>query len=222
MKNLIVILVILIASIFSQGCKEEELCLIGSGTVKEYQLGVDDFENVSLIGPVNLRVKQAAEIEVMVEAEAEIFSALSYEVKNGTLEIGFKENVTCFETDFGVWVNVSLPNIKKIKSSGISDIVSDGNLNLAQLTLDVSGTANIELSGQVADQTIKVSGVLDAKNFELLTNNTTIDVSGSSDIEIACAGDLDIDVSGIATVSYKGIPSISQNTSGTLTLIDAN
>ena len=112
--------------------------------------------------------------------------------------------------------------VVKIKSSGISDIVSDGNLNLAQLTLDVSGTANIELSGQVADQTIKVSGVLDAKNFELLTNNTTIDVSGSSDIEIACAGDLDIDVSGIATVSYKGIPSISQNTSGTLTLIDAN
>jgi len=222
MKNLIVILVILIASIFSQGCKEEELCLIGSGNVKEYPLGVDDFENVSLIGPVNLRVSQGAEIEVMVEAEAEIFSALSYEVKNGTLEIGFKENVTCFETDFGVWVNVSLPNIKKITSSGISNIVSDGNLNLAQLTLDVSGTANIELSGQVADQTIKVSGVLDAKNFDLLTNNTTIDVSGSSDIEVACANNLDIDVSGMATVSYVGNPSISQNTSGTLILIDAN
>ena len=222
MKNLIVILVILIASIFTQGCTEEELCLIGSGSVKEYPLGVDDFEYVSLIGPVNLRVTQAAKIEVMVEAEAEIFSALSYEVKNGTMEIGFKENVTCFETDFGVWVNVSLPNIKKITSSGISDIVSDGDLNLAQLTLDVSGTANIELSGQVTDQTIKVSGVLNAKNFELLTNNTTISVSGSSDIEVACANNLDIEVSGIVDVSYKGNPSISQDVSGTLNLYDAN
>ena len=222
MKNLNVIFVILIASIFSQGCKEEELCLIGSGTVKEYPLGVDDFENVSLIGPVNLRIAQAADMEVMVEAEAEIFSALSYEVKNGTLEIGFKENVTCFETDFGVWVNVALPNIKKITSSGISDIVSDGNLNLAQLTLDVSGTANIELSGQVADQTIKVSGVLNAKNFDLLTNTTSIDVSGSGDFEISCADNLDIEVSGIADVSYKGNPSISQDVSGTLNLYDAN
>ena len=222
MKYLNVILVILIASIFSQGCKEEELCLIGSGTVKEYPLGVDDFENVSLIGPVNLRIAQAADMEVMVEAEAEIFSALSYEVKNGTLEIGFKENVTCFETNFGVWVNVALPNIKKITSSGISDIVSDGNLNLAQLTLDVSGTANIELSGQVADQTIKVSGVLNAKNFDLLTNTTSIDVSGSGDFEISCADNLDIEVSGIADVSYKGNPSISQDVSGTLNLYDAN
>jgi hypothetical protein len=222
MKNLIVILVILIASIFTQGCKEEELCLIGSGTVKEYPLGVDDFENVSLIGPVNLRITQAADMEVMVEAEAEIFSALSYEVKNGTLEIGFKENVTCFETDFGVWVNVALPNIKKINSSGVSDIVSIGDLNLAQLTIDVSGTANLDLSGQVTDHTMKVSGVLNAKNFDLLTTNTNIDVSGSGDFEISCDDNLDIDVSGDAKVSYKGIPSITQDVSGTLNLINAN
>lgn len=220
MKNLFVILVIV--SLFSQGCKEEDLCLIGSGTVNEYQLVVDNFENVSLFGPVNLRITQGADFDVMVEAEPEIFSALSYEVKNGTLEIGFKNNVSCFETDLGVWVNVTLPNIKNITSSGVSDIISIGDLNLNQLTIDVSGTANLELSGQVTDQTIKVSGVLDAKNFELLTNNTTIDVSGSGDFEISCAVNLDIDVSGIATVSYKGNPIISQDISGTLNLIDAN
>ena len=220
MKNLIVILVVV--SIFAQGCQKEDLCLIGSGTVKEYQLGVDDFENVSLMGPVNLRITQAADFEVMVEAEAEIFSELSYEVKNGTLEIGFKDNVTCFETDFGVWVNVTIPTIKKINSSGVSDIVSVGDLNLNQLTIDVSGTANVELSGQVIDQTLKVSGVLNAKNFELLTSNTSIDVSGSSDIEVSCADNLQIDVSGSANVSYKGNPAISQNTAGTLNLIDAN
>lgn len=220
MKNLFVILVIV--SLFSQGCKEEDLCLIGSGTVNEYQLVVDNFENVSLFGPVNLRITQGADFDVMVEAEPEIFSALSYEVKNGTLEIGFKNNVSCFETDLGVWVNVTLPNIKNITSSGVSDIISIGDLNLNQLTIDVSGTASLELSGQVTNQTIKVSGVLDAKNFELLTNNTTIDVSGSGDFEISCAVNLDIDVSGIATVSYKGNPIISQDISGTLNLIDAN
>ncbi len=220
MKNLFVILVIV--SIFSQGCKEEDLCLIGSGTVKEYQLGIDDFENISLYGPVNLRITQAADFEVMVQAEAEIFSELSYEVKNGTLEIGFKENVTCFETDFGVWVNVTVPTIKNISSSGVSDIVSVGDLNLNQLTIDVSGTANLALSGQVADQTLKVSGVLNAKNFELQTSNTSIDVSGSGDFEVSCADNLDIDVSGFANVYYKGNPSISQDISGTLNLIDAN
>ena len=220
MKNLF--LIIVFALFLSQGCKEDDLCLIGSGTVKEYQLGVENFDNISLIGPVNLRIKQAADFEVIVEAEAEIFSELSYEVKNGTLEIGFKENITCFETDFGVWVNVTLPNIKNITSYGVSDIVSVGDLNLNQLAIDVSGTANVELSGQVTNQTIKVSGVLDAKNFELLSNNTTIDVSGSGDFEISCSDNLDIDVSGISNVAYKGNPSIAQDISGTLNLINAN
>ena len=220
MKNLFVILVLV--SIFTQSCKEEDLCLIGSGTSKEYQLGLNDFKNVSLLGPVNLRITQGADFEVMVEAEPAMYSKLSYDVKNGTLEIGFKENVTCFETDLGVWVNITLPNIENIRSSGVSDIVSVGDLNLNQLTVDVSGTANVELSGTVVDQSLKVSGVLYAKNFELITNNTTIDVSGSGEFEISCADKLEIDVSGEAKVSYKGNPSIIQDVSGTINLINAN
>ena len=220
MKNLFVILVF--ALLLSQGCKEDDLCLIGSGTVTEYQLQVDEFENVSLIGPVNLRIKQASNFEVSVDAEAEIFSELSYEVKNGTLEIGFKENVTCFETDYGVWVNVTIPEIITVTSSGVSDIVSDGDLDLANLNMDISGTSNIELSGFVNEQTIISSGLVAVKTFELQTNSTTINVSGSGDFEISSANTLDLDVSGIATVSYKGNPTINQEVSGSLNLINAN
>jgi len=220
MKNLFVILVF--ALLLSQGCKEDDLCLIGSGTVTEYQLQVDEFENVSLIGPVNLRIKQASNFEVSVDAEAEIFSELSYEVKNGTLEIGFKENVTCFETDYGVWVNVTIPEIITVTSSGVSDIVSDGDLDLANLNMDISGTSNIELSGFVNEQTIISSGLVAVKNFELQTNSTAINVSGSGDFEISTVNTLDLDVSGIATVSYKGNPTINQEVSGSLNLINAN
>ena len=220
MKNLFVILVF--ALLLSQGCKEDDLCLIGSGTVTEYQLQVDEFEDVSLIGPVNLRIKQASNFEVSVDAEAEIFSELSYEVKNGTLEIGFKENVTCFETDYGVWVNVTIPEIITVTSSGVSDIVSDGDLDLANLNMDISGTSNIELSGFVNEQTIISSGLVAVKNFELQTNSTAINVSGSGDFEISTVNTLDLDVSGIATVSYKGNPTINQEVSGSLNLINAN
>jgi hypothetical protein len=220
MKQLLVISVF--ALLFSQGCNEEDLCLIGSGTVNEYEIGVDDFENVSLLGPINLRIKQASEFSVFVDAEPEIFSELSYEVKNGTLEIGFKENVTCFETDYGVWVNVTVPDIKTVYSSGVSDIISDGDIALAQLEFIISGTANIMLTGEVSEHTIRSSGIVKAKNFGLLTNNTTINVSGSGDIEVSCANELDIDVDGLATVAYKGSPTITQKVKGTLDLINAN
>jgi hypothetical protein len=217
------LLVIIASAMFVlQGCKDEELCLIGSGTIKEYEVGVEDFENISLFGPINLRIKQGPEISVIVDAEPEIFTQLSYEVKNNMLEIGFKENVTCFETDYGVWVNVTLPNLKDIYQSGVSEIRSDGDLILSQLQLNVSGTATIELSGQVDHQSIVSSGVVNASNFALLTKNTTIDVSGTADIELSCSDKLDIEVDGAAYIYYKGNPTISQDASGTLELIDAN
>ena len=220
MKNL---LVITVCSMFIlQGCNDEDLCLVGSGTVNEYQIGVEDFENVSLFGPINLRIKQGSEVAVSIDAEPETFNALSYEVKNETLEIGFEENVSCFETDHGVWVNITVPNIKKIYQSGVSEIISDGNLTLAALQLNISGTADVSLTGQVGEQYIISSGVINVENFNFQTTNTEIDISGAADIEISCSGNLDIEVDGSAKVAYKGNPTISQEVSGELNLINAN
>ncbi len=208
--------------LFSQGCNEESLCLTGSGPVNEYELTMPDFEHVSLLGPINLRIKQGAKTTVMVEAESDIFSYMSYETKNETLKIGFKDNIRCFETDYGVWVNVTVPDLKSIYSSGISDIISDGDINFAQLELNISGTANIELTGKVAKQTIRTSGSVKVENFQLLTELTEIDISGSGDLEVSCSSELNIDVDGAATIAYIGSPSISQRSSGTLNLINAN
>jgi hypothetical protein len=220
MKNLFVIL--LFASLLTQGCSEDDLCLIGSGSLNEYTLDLDEFKNVTLIGPINLRIIQAPDSEVTVDAEPEIFSELTYEVKSGTLRIGFEENITCFETDYGVWVNVTLPDIETISSSGVSEIISDGDLELDYLELDISGTSYVELSGRVTDQIIESSGVLNTKNFELITDNTDINISGTGELEITCNDHLDIEVSGAATVSYKGNPTINQDVSGSLNLINAN
>lgn len=217
------LLLITVCSMFIlQGCKDEDLCLIGSGTVNEYQIGVEDFDNVSLFGPINLSIKQGPDISVSVDAEPEMFNALSYEVKTETLEIGFKDNVGCFETDYGVWVNITVPDIESIYQSGVSEIISDGDLTLTALQISISGTADIILSGRIENQSIVSSGEVNAENFQLLSTNTTIDVSGTADIELSCSTKLDIEVDGSAKISYKGNPSISQDVSGELNLIDAN
>lgn len=221
MKNLFN-LIIAISIISFTGCSEDDLCLIGSGKVENYELTTDAFDEISLIGPIDLRIKQGPELSLNVDAEKEIFSELTYAVKNGMLEIGFKENITCFETDHGVRVNVTLPNITAIYQSGVSEIISDGNLNLTQLHLEISGTADMELSGQVENHSIESSGVVNANNFGLQTKNTVIDISGTADIELSCSVELDIEVDGAAKISYKGNPTISQDVSGDLELINAN
>ena len=221
MKNLFN-LIIAISIILFTGCSEDDLCLIGSGKVENYELTTDAFDEISLIGPIDLRIKQGPELSLDVDAEPEIFSALTYEVKNGMLEIGFKDNVSCFETDYGVWVNVTLPNITAIYQSGVSEIISDGDLNITQLELNISGTADVSLSGQVENQFIESSGIINAKNFDFLSKNTRLEISGTADIELSCSVDLHIEVDGLAKISYKGTPTISENVSGDLELINAN
>lgn len=222
MKRLFILLIATSIVLFTSCDQDDALCLKGSGSVNNYGLTTDAFTEVSLIGPVNLRIRQGQNLSLDVDAEPEIFAALSYSVKNGVLEIGFEENVSCFETDYGVWVNVTAPNIIAIYQSGVSEIISDGDLILPELELNVSGTANVSLSGQVQDQFIESSGILTTTNFELHSRNCWLDISGSADVEVSCSDKMKIEVDGSAKISYKGAPTISQEVSGELELIDAN
>lgn len=221
MKNSFYVLTVFVLSIFT-ACSEEDLCLKGSGNVENYVLTADTFDEISLMGPVNLRIKQGPTLTLNVDAEPEIFSELTYSVKNGMLEIGFDQNISCFETNLGVWINVTLPDITAIYQSGVSEIISDGDLIVSQLEISISGTADVELSGMVENQMIESSGIINAKNFNFLSKNTSIEVSGTADIELSCSEKLDIEVDGSAKVSYKGQPSTSQDVSGELELVDAN
>ena len=205
-----------------QACDKDDLCLRGSGTVNEYDIEVSEFDRVALMGPVNLKIKQGATQKVDVLAEQEIYGPMSWKVNNKLFEIGYEDNITCFETAYGAWVNVTVPNIYEVHVDGVSEIESDGDLDLARLGIDISGTAEIALSGVVAEQVIESSGVVTTQNFDLITENTTIEISGSGDLEVNCTGKLTIKVSGSATIKYKGNPQITQDVSGSLSLINSN
>ena len=205
-----------------QSCDDDDLCLRGGGTLETFTLNLDDFDRVELTGPVNLRITQGAEQEVTVEAENELFSAMDHEVKNGTLEIGFEGNVRCFETSHGVWVNITVPDLERIKASGQGEIISQGDIMLDRLEFNSSGSYNLSLSGEVDEMTVDVSGIIEATNFDLITSKTFIDISGSADLEVNCTDVLDLKVSGSAVVKYKGSPQITQDISGSLELLDRN
>ncbi len=220
MKRLITILSF---TLFVISCNsDEDLCLVGSGKVDDYVLNVDTFDRIALLGPVNLQISQGTTQEVVVQAEQEIFGHMSYKVSNKTLEIGFEDNIQCFETNFGVWVNITVPDLTEIFVSGVSEIVSEGDIDFKSLDIIISGTSEISLSGKITKQGIESSGVVTARNFGLNTEITSIKISGTGDIEIQCSSQLDIIVSGAATIKYKGQPQITQNVSGTLDLQNAN
>ena len=203
-------------------CEDDDLCLIGSGNVNTYQIEAASFEAVNIFGPVNLRYTQGSTTEVSATCEPEMFHHLDYHVSNKTLYIGYRENITCFETEHEVWINITHPDLSIIEADGVNEIVTTAPIAQPSINIEASGKVKVSLSGQVDEQILAVSGALQVRNFHLQSKRTFIDVSGSSDMEINCSETLDIDVSGSSTVYYKGHPHINRTVDGSLSLHDAN
>ncbi len=217
---MIIVLVCPILFLFS--CEDEDLCLIGNGTAYDYELNVDDFEKIKLSGPVNLALSQGEDVSVTVIAEPEIFDEIDYSVRNNQLKIGFENNVRCFETELGVWVHVTLPDLQEVSVSGTSTIISEDDLNLDKLKLKIDGTGDITLNGSVESQVIKISGSANINNIDFSSNRTEILVDGSADVDVAVSSHLEIEVNGGANIRYSGQPEIDKNVSGNLTLSRIN
>jgi hypothetical protein len=203
-------------------CEEDDLCLIGSGNVNTYEIEAASFEAVNIFGPVNLRYTQGSTTEVSVTCEPEMYHHLDSHISDQTLYIGYRENITCFETDHEVWVNITHPDLSTIEADGVNEIVTTAPIAQPSINIDASGKVKVSLSGQVDEQILTVSGALQVRNFDLQSRHTQIDVSGSSEMEISCSETLEVDVSGSSTIYYKGHPDINRTVDGSLSLHDAN
>lgn len=220
MKIFQIIIALVIGATF-MAC-EDDLCLQGSGNLQQYDINVDDISGVALIGPINLNVSQGSAQEITVDAEPELFTELTYSVKDRVLEIGYKGNVECFDTDYGVLVNVTVPDLNYISVNGISVIKTIGELEIDKLDLSISGSAEVTLTGKAENQHIDLSGELNTYNFGFEVTNLSMDISGLANMEVNCTSAMDIEVSGSADIAYKGDPQINQNVSGSLNLTDSN
>ena len=212
----------ILSSFFLTSCSEESLCLTGNGNVRSYDLSLGPFNKVEMEGPINLRIIQGEEQSVQILSEAELYDPMHHYVQNETLKIGYKQNISCLNSDEGAWVVITVPNLARIMSSGISKIESEGELDLDKLTIITSGVAEINLAGLANTQELFAEGEMTVNNFDFSTLKTKINVDGSGNFEVACTEELIIEVQGSANIIYKGDPIVDKTVTGSLNLLKAN
>ena len=102
-------------------------------------------------------------------------------------------------------------------------INGSGNLNANfichELETIIRGSGNLDYSGNATTHTIRISGSGDVEAFDLLTQSTYIDISGSGDTFVWVEEYLEIFISGSGNVTYKGNPEISIDTPGSGNII---
>jgi hypothetical protein len=205
----------------------------GNGHIVAQQRNTGGFDGVEASGQVIVHVRQDSSASVKIETDENLQDLIEVYTSGNKLVIRTRQGYN-LDPSKDIIAYVSAPVFKDIDLSGQCDIVGDSPLtgteplsmhvsgqgditlevNLPKVSTDISGQGNVKLRGQAGDFSASVSGQGDVKCFDLVTENTSVDISGGSDVEITANKQLNIEASGSSSVRYKGNASVSQNISG--------
>ena len=231
--KLAVLLIIVIAVSFSS-ChyiRGEEINGNGISSTQERSPG--NFHSIRAMGSMDVTVSQAPTSSLKIEADENLLEYIETRNDGGSIEIFTREG---FDLDpkFGIKIYATAPSFNDLEISGSGKIQSTGKINsTSELNTEISGSGDIlleadapkirtnisgsgssTLKGNTRDFSARISGSGDVRCYELLSENTEIDIAGSGDAEVYASKTLDVDIAGAGDVRYKGNPSIKQNIAG--------
>ena len=205
----------------------------GSGNIKAETRNASGFTNIDVSGAIDVYIKQDSTTSVKVETDDNLLQYVEVETSGSTLEI---------YTERGVWlrpsnkikVYVSTPSFKEFTVSGASSIssenlitstealhvglsgASDGKFEFdaPKITVDLSGASEVSIRGKTKDFEAGGSGASHIRCYELLAENTNVDLSGASEAEVYASIRLKGEASGASSVDYKGSASANVEKSG--------
>jgi hypothetical protein len=226
-----------LAIAFLASCNNSN-CISGSGgyTLRDYNTA--SFKSVAVAGEADVFIVKDSTQSLRIEGQSNILNALNVKVNGQELSIG-EDN--CFRNASRLKIYIGTPTLTGLITSGSVYAISTDtftenefsaillgtgsmelNLNVQEFNASVSGDGDIRASGMANEQYLSSSGNGFFKCFDLVGEDVDIDVSGTATMEVHATQTLHIDVSGTGFIYYKGNPSITQNISGTASIVDSN
>ncbi len=219
-----IVSIILISGCISPGC------IIGSGNMISENRTAGSFSSIELQGIGDLYVSDGPQ-SLRIEAEDNILPVLRSDVSGGRLTISTS---TCVTPRRSIKIYASAPEVKGLYLSGSGNIISispihtdsmdlgmsgSGGINLdvdcKDLSTVISGSGSALLKGSASSSSVTIIGSGSMHGYDLVTNRSSITISGSGQAEVNVNDELDTKISGSGAVHYKGNPSrINQQVSG--------
>lgn len=190
--------------------------VIGSGVVKTEARQVSGFDEVMLAGSGMLTINQTGAESLTVQADDNILPLLTSDVSGHRLVLGTKPN-TSYETRNRIVYKLSVRDLRGLFISGSGDVTAT-DIGTPTMTITISGSGTVRLTGQAQSQnaTISGSGTYDGRDFA--TQAATVTVTGSGDADVNVTGELNTRITGSGTVTYAGNPAVHQSVTGSGTV----
>jgi hypothetical protein len=205
----------------------------GDGQVVTRERDISGFIGVDVSGAINVVITQDSGYAVKVEADNNLHEFIEVYIDHQVLHIHSRERFN-LRPSRAIIVYVSAPTFSELYASGACQIKTNNRINSSsgmridisgasgvnidvnspKVELEMSGACNAIMKGQTRDFSVDGSGSTEVKAFELLSENTDVNLSGAGSAEVYASVKLDAEASGAASVRYKGKASMVANTSG--------
>jgi hypothetical protein len=186
---------------------------------------VESFQSIKVFDGIDLYLIQGTEEGVVVSAtEVAHRDKLKTVVENGELKI-YLEGGWNWKGKLKAYVSVK--SLDRLRASGGSDIIVQGELKtdklnlvltggsdfkgqvaVKELTIDQSGGSDVHIKGNAVNVKIDASGGSVFKGFDLIAEYAIVQASGGSDASIMVNKEMAAEASGGSDVNYKGNPVI--------------
>ena len=186
-------------------------CSIGDDGPRTTQTrDVAAFSHIDNQDSVDVRLHVGEPQRVRVRAGEKVIDDVRTEVHDGTLQVTFDHDGWGGDN---VVVDVSVPRLAGIETSGSGDIDADG-VAADGFEVRSDGSADIAVAGTAARLAVDLDGSGDADLGELTAREARVLVSGSGDLDVRAAERLDVAVDGSGDVRYHGNPEVTRNVDG--------
>ena len=227
MKRTIVMIGLAAAALAVSACGS--LQSAGAPTTQERALSGVHAVTLQTSGDLSILIGDTEGLSV--SAGANLLDHLTSEVVDGTLVLGAEPNQS-----FGGSISYTLtvPSLDAIEVEGSGNVDGAGvlsgqarltisgsgsatlsDLELTDLTADLSGSGDAQVSGSSDASTVDLSGSGDYDGSGLTTGRTTVSSSGSGHARVNVTEHLSATVSGSGDVTYAGNPTqVDRDVSG--------
>lgn len=232
-------IIILISLMLLTACEQLNIKLPditrGSGKVVTEKREVESFNKVIINGAGEVTIKQGDKVSLKIDAEDNIITYITSEVKNNTLIIGYESNLwqdKILPTKV-IKYTISVVDLKSLTINGAVDLSNEclsgdnfevningaGKFEFEALTLDdliveIAGGASVKVVGEAVSQRVTISGAGTYNGEDFKTQTTEFDFNGAGEAKIWATETLEMSIGGAGSIKYWGSPQVTQKITG--------
>jgi hypothetical protein len=232
MRNIIIVL-ICFAFFFSScefmGGKK----VTGNGVMSAQQRNLGGFNGVKVSGSMKVFISQDPVSSIKIEGDENLLEYIEIENHGDVLEISTRRGYN-LRPRAGIKIFLTAPSFEKLAVTGSGELktqtkISNSknmdvsvtgsgdmilNIDAPAINSEITGSGNVSINGATRNFSTEVTGSGEVHAFDLLSESTDVQISGSGDVEVFASKQLKINITGAGDVKYKGSPSVSQSVTG--------